>query len=117
MSRHKDFGFKQGRRGSPILWIFIGVLAFCLVFFPLLGVNLSYYIGTTVTSFFAQIGTILGFIGNLLIAVGAVYFFIDRRKGIKYLLIAVIFIIGGMFFLDPLNFGYFDWNITQQGYH
>ncbi|MGB5912904.1 MAG: hypothetical protein WBH31_17070 [Promethearchaeia archaeon] len=118
MSRHKNFGYRQGRRGSNVFWIFMGVLAFCLVFFPILGINLTYYIGSTVTSFFVQLGSILSFIGNIFFGVGIICLFIDRNKGIKYLIIGAILIIGAMIFIDPLNLGIFTGkNTIPQGYH
>jgi len=118
MRRQKNFGYRQGRRGSNVFWIFMGVLAFCLVFFPILGINLTYYIGSTVTSFFVQLGSILSFIGNIFIGVGIICFFIDRKKGIKYLIIGAILIIGAMIFIDPLNLGIFTGkNPIPEGYH
>ena len=118
MSRPKSLGYQEGRRGSTVLWVFIGILAFCLVFFPVLGINLTYYIGSTVTSFFVQLGSILSFIGNIFFGIGIICLFIDRKKGIKYLLIGAILIIGAMIFIDPLNLGIFSGkNPIPEGYH
>lgn len=118
MSRQKSLGHQQGRRGSNALWIFMGILAFCLVFFPILGLNLTYYIGSTVTSFFVQLGSILSFIGNIFFGIGIICLFIDRKKGIKYLIIGVILIIGAMIFIDPFNLGIFTGeNPIPKGYH
>ncbi len=118
MSRFDNYGYSRGRRGSTVLWIFVGIVAFTTLFYPFFGGNLRYGIGNFISGIFFAIGRVLFIGGIFLLMIGFVAILFSGLKGIKIALLGLFLMILGSLFMEPGNFGLVSQGKpAPKGYH
>lgn len=105
MSRYDGYSYNRGKRGSNVFWIFVGILAFCAIYFPFFGANLRYKVGNSVGNVLTQVGGYIILFGFILIIIGIVQ--LIGKSGLKSfrpMIIGVFLIAVGTWFINPGSF-------------
>ena len=113
MKQRINIGYNQKRRGSKVLWIFIGIISFGIVFFPFFGSTLAYQVREAY-SLLRGAGCFLIFAGIFLTCFGL--FRIKKRSG-KIILIGLVVLLVGFVLVYPFNFNFLFFGSTTKGYH
>jgi len=121
MVRYDNYGYARGRKGSTVLWLLLGIVAFATLYYPFFGGNLKFKIGSFVEPFLTFFGTFFLIVGAILIGIGFIMLFISGGggKGIKLALYGFLFLILGLAFVEPGSFGFISHvgRPAPKGYH
>ncbi|MFX0142287.1 MAG: hypothetical protein ACFFDN_52090 [Candidatus Hodarchaeota archaeon] len=120
--KNKDDYFYTGHSNNnlkPIFWIIFGIIGFIAVYLPLFGQNLRYQTGTFFGSLFNIIGSTFITIGIILMLWGIFTIVCGKAfGGIKLLILGVLLIYIGGFFVAPALFGVSSsGKEISEGYH
>lgn len=120
MSRRDYYGYRRGRRGSIVFWIFLGIVAFAAIYFPFFGGNSKYQVGSYVSGIFHNLGLCL-FIGGLFfIGIGLIRMMLPKgfKPGIKMALLGGILVWIAINFFEPSLWGFItNLEPVPKGYH
>jgi hypothetical protein len=110
----------EGMKGGTILWLFIGIILFITILYPIFGTNLRYQVGYTVDTTLIRIGRIMIFIGAIILILGVIMLFISGfgLRALKPMLLGFILIVLGTMLIDPMS----SYSLTYgrqapKGYH
>ena len=111
---------ERGRKGYIVLWIFMGIILFITILYPIFGVNLKYQIGTIISTILLKIGGILIMLGTIILIVGVIMLFISGTGSgaLKPMLLGFFLIVLGIILIDPMSTSYFtQGRAAPKGYH
>ena len=120
MVHYDNYGYARGRKGSTVLWLLLGIVAFATLYYPFFGGNLKFKIGSFVEPFLTFFGTLFVIVGLILVGVGFILLFTSSmRKGIKLALYGFLILILGFAFVEPGSFGFISHvgKPAPKGYH
>ncbi|MFX0136067.1 MAG: hypothetical protein ACFFDN_20675 [Candidatus Hodarchaeota archaeon] len=105
MSRYDGYSYNRGKRGSNVFWIFVGILAFCAIYFPFFGANLRYQVGNSVGNVLTQVGGYIILFGFILIIIGIVQLIgKSGLKSFRTMIFGVALLAIGTWFINPGSF-------------
>ncbi|MBA7643664.1 hypothetical protein ES703_51396 [subsurface metagenome] len=120
MVRYDNYGYARGRKGSTVLWLLLGIVAFATLYYPFFGGNLKFKVVSFVEPILTFFGTFFLIIGGILVVVGFILLFTQSiGKGIKLSLYGFLLIILGLAFVEPGSFGFISHvgRPAPKGYH
>ncbi len=109
-----------GKKGYIVLWIFMGIILFITILYPIFGINLKYQIGTAISTTLIKLGSILIMVGTIILILGFIMLFISGTGSgaLKPMLIGFFLIVLGVILIDPMGTSYFtQGREAPKGYH
>lgn len=105
MAKYDGYSYNRGKRGSNVFWIFVGILAFCAIYFPFFGGNLRYKVGNSVDNVLTEVGGYIILFGFILIIIGIVQLLgKSGLKSFRPMIIGIFLITLGTWFINPGSF-------------
>ena len=106
MFRDDYMRFKKEKKSKWVLWLFFGLLGFLLIYFPFFASSLKFQTSNLFLKIFYIFGTIFISLGVLMVVFGLILLLCKRAGyGISLMLIGVILIFLGSYFVFPETIG------------
>jgi len=101
---------KTSQKGRYVLWIFIALLVFLVIFFPLFGHNLRYQVGSFFDQALKYIGYVCFFGGVICLCAAA------PAKKYSYLIVAILLLFLGLWLTGFITNFFGDTLLSNPGY-
>ena len=111
---------EPGRKGYIVLWIFMGLILFITILYPLFGGTLRYQIGNAISTILIKVGGFLILIGTVILVIGVIMLFAFGigSGALKPMIFGFFLIVLGLILVDPMSTSYFTQGTeAPKGYH